>query len=51
MMRLQEIMDKPIIVTAEERYEEWVEQCKSLDINLTSIVCTQLLQRISRDKF
>jgi len=32
MMRLREIMEKPIIVTAEERYEEWGEQCKSLDI-------------------
>jgi hypothetical protein len=50
MMRLREIMEKPIIVTAEERYEEWGEQGKSLDINLTFLLCTPLLQRSSRDR-
>jgi hypothetical protein len=50
MMRLREIMEKPIIVTAEGRYEEWGEQGKSLDINLTFLLCTPLLQRSSLDR-
>jgi hypothetical protein len=50
MMRLREIMEKPIIVTAEERYEEWGEQGKSLDINLTFLLCTPLLQSSSSDR-
>jgi hypothetical protein len=44
MMRLWKIMEKLIIVTAKERCKEGVEQCKGLDINLTFLSHTPLLQ-------